>query len=292
MKILITGAAGMLGRVLCGVLAKDCSLFGLGLRRRADKCRFYRCDIADYSRLRQTIEAASPQVIIHAAAWTDVDGCELNPAKSAAVNFRGTVNVARVARALGSSLFFISTDYVFSGRKKAPYNEKDRAYPLNVYGRDKLRAERFIRKNLQHYFIVRSSWLYGPGGNNFVDKISRAMKNKPRLKVVGDQIGAPTYVYDLAGGIRRLVFSAQHAPRRYRGIYHITNRGGCSWYELARAVARLRKISCLVVAARSQDLSRPARRPANSLLDNTKFNRLAHKPLRHWKAALRDYVQP
>lgn len=291
-KILITGASGMLGRVLCNILAKDYEILGLDLKNRGKIKHFYKCDISKFQQVKKAILKITPDIVIHTAAYTDVDGCQKNVKKAYVVNAKGTINIAKVIRNSDAVLFFISTDYVFNGCKKTPYNEEDRPSPLNVYGKSKLDAERFIQANLRKYFIIRTSWLYGVGGKNFVDTIRSAAQSNPLLKVVDNQIGAPTFVVDLSDALRNLLREIAYYPERYySGIYHITNSGKCSWYQFAKEILRISGISAKVEPIKSSQLSRPAQRPKNSLLSNSKFNRLTHKPMRHWKEALCAYIK-
>lgn len=290
-KILITGASGMLGRVICDVLAKDYEILGLDLKNRGKIKHFYKCDISKFQQVKRTILKITPDIVIHTAAYTDVDGCQKNVKKAYVVNTKGTINIAKISRDAGATLFFISTDYIFNGCKKTPYNEEDSPFPLNVYGKSKRDAERFIQANLRKYLIIRTSWLYGSGGKNFVDTVRKTAKNRPLLKVVDDQVGGPTYVVDLAGALKALINKIKTDPEKYTGIYNITNSGRCSWYGFAKEVIRLSKLAARVIPIKSRQLRRPAQRPKNSLLNNAKFNRLTHKPMRSWQRALRNYLK-
>lgn len=282
----------MLGRALCDKLAKEYLVFGLDLENRINLGWFLKCDITNRKEVKKVFSNTSPDIVIHTAAYTDVDGCEIDKEKSKVLNVQGTVNIAKACRISNAVLFFISTDYVFNGRKKNPYRESDTPFPLNVYGKAKLEAEEFIGHNLSKYFIIRSSWLYGTGGKNFVDTVRAAAQSKPLLEVVDDQIGAPTYVVDLAEAIKDLINMIKAYPAKYSGIYHITNSGRCSWYQFAKEIVKLSKLKVKIVPIKSSQLNRPAQRPKNSLLSNSKFNRLTHKPMRHWKKALSQYLRP
>lgn len=290
-KVIVTGSSGMLGRALCDVLKRGYQVFGMDLENRNKLKNFRVCDITKYKQVKKAIQTIMPDIIIHTAAYTDVDGCEKNSGRAKTVNTQGAINIAKVSKDISAALFFISTDYVFDGKKKKSYSENDALSPLNIYGKSKLAAEEFIRHNLSEYFIVRTSWLYGSGGKNFVDTIRAAAQFKPLLEVVDDQIGGPTYVLDLAEAIKNLINKVKSLPKKYTGIYHITNSGNCSWYKFAREILRISSISTKVKPIKSSQLSRPAKRPKNSLLSNSRFNRLTHKPMRHWKKALAAYIK-
>lgn len=290
-KVIITGSSGMLGRVLCDKLAGEYQVFGLDLENRTGLKRFLKCDITRRKKVDEIFSGACPDAVIHTAAYTDVDGCEIDKKNSRAVNTQGAINIAKASRLSGAILFFISTDYVFDGKKKGPYRENDTPSPLNIYGREKFAAEEFIRKNLSGYFIIRTSWLYGAGGKNFVHTIKNVARSRPLLKVVDDQVGGPTYVSDLAEAIKNLIDKIKDCPKKYSGIYHITNSGKCSWHQFAKEIARIEKLKAKIIPIKSKDLARPAERPKNSLLSNFRFNQLTHKPMRHWKKALTDYLK-
>lgn len=290
-KIIITGSSGMLGSVLCNSLNRDYQVFGIDLENRNRFNNFLKCDITKPHVVRKIFLNILPDIVIHTAAYTDVDGCEINKQKAKNINTQGSVNITKACRHFGCVLFFISTDYVFSGRKKGPYSEKDRPFPSNVYGRTKLDAERFIQKTSDKYFIIRTSWLYGTGGKNFVNTIIDISKEKSLLKVVDDQIGGPTYVIDLTKALKVLIKKVGSFPKKYSGIYNITNSGRCSWYELTKEIAKSNGLQVQIIPIRSRCLKRVAKRPKNSLLDNSKFNRLTHEPMRNWEEALREYIK-
>jgi dTDP-4-dehydrorhamnose reductase len=276
MRVLVTGAKGLLGSELVRFLEGE----GLGVTEwdlpdndvtRVDEC---------ISRLYQV----KPDVIFHLAAWTDVDGCEDNPSRALAVNFQGTWAVALGAAETGSKIVYLSTDYVFDGRAKRPYRETDRPNPLSVYGKSKLLGEQAVMKNCRKYFIVRTSWLFGRYGPNFVDTIRQRAQSGGRLRVVNDQTGSPTYARDLCVPLMRLAQSEAY------GIYHLTNSGQCSWYEFAREIVRLIGLSCEVVPISSAESGRRAPRPSFSVLDNRNYRRRFGLKLRQWDEALRSYL--
>ncbi|MDB4349462.1 dTDP-4-dehydrorhamnose reductase [Omnitrophica bacterium] len=299
MKILITGSNGMLGRALCSVFAKDGSynVTGLDLSRKPSpdiKDDFYEtCDITDTARLFKIVKQREPDLIIHAAAFTDVDECESNPDKAETVNGLGARCVAEAAVEINAGLIYISTDFVFDGEKRSPYTEDDTPNPLGVYGSSKLNGEKSVEEIMENkrFFIIRTSWLFGEGGKNFIDAILKKAKEEKKLRVVTDQFGSPTYTLDLAGAIMRML-SVYGKKDDIYGTYHITNSDDCSWYRLAQKaleLARLYEVDLIPIV--SEELDRPAVRPAMSILDNRRYIKLFGEPLRRWDKALEEYIR-
>lgn len=287
---MITGSSGMLGIDLCQELYKDYEVIGVDLIHspRSIVHSFHKGDITDRNEIARIIKDADPDVVIHAAAWTDVDGCELDKHKANKINSEGTKNIALACKACKCKiLVYISTDFVFDGKKKAPYKESDEPRPVSVYADSKLKGEIAIKRNLKKYFILRTSWLYGKHGKNFVDTIIEKAKHEPLLKVVDDQVGSPTYAKDLAKAIHALL---KKVTGRLYGIYHVTNSGSVSWYEYAREILKLAGLKTKVIPISSEELARPARRPAMSVLDNSKFARFTNFKMRDWKSALKSYL--
>jgi len=246
----------------------------------------YRCDITDREKIAGIIEKVMPDIVIHAAAWADVDGCELDKKKAYAVNSAGTGNVAVACKSAGARMIYVSTDFVFDGRKTSPYREADKTGPLCVYADSKLKGEALTREASEKNAVVRTSWLYGKNGKNFVDTIIAKAKADGKLRVVDDQVGSPTYTVDLAGAIRRLI----DKPEAIRGIYHVSNSGSVSWYEYAKAILKISGIKAKVDPISSKELARPAIRPAMSAMDISKFEKITGYKMRGWKAALREYL--
>ncbi len=276
MRILITGATGMLGYALTPVLESNHRVIPLGSKD---------CDIRDLSAVRKTWFAHRPELVAHLAAYTDVDGCELNPRKAEECNVTGTRNVAQACAEAGALMLHVSTDYVFDGRQDRQYQEMDQPNPINIYGQTKLLGERYIQLALNRYFIVRTSWLFGPRGKNFVATIRSLARKGPELRVVGDQRGCPTYTRHLAAKLAELVETEAY------GIYHVTGAGDCSWYEFAESIVKLSGIDYVrLVSICSEECGRPARRPANSALQNQQLKRLGMGLLPHWKEALAEYL--
>jgi dTDP-4-dehydrorhamnose reductase len=243
-KYLIIGAGGMLGHALRKVFPE------------AYPCRHSDVDITDPDAVRKILERSAPSVVINAAAYTNVDGCEENGNLADAVNGSGPGFLADACASAGAVLVHYSTDYVFDGTR-TEYIETDTPNPINRYGASKLLGEKNIMKNHKNFRIIRTSWLFGAHGKNFVDTVLTLSKSQDQVKVVTDQIGKPTYTADLAAKTREII-------AREPGIYHITNDGRCSWYEFARTFIPN------AVPCTSAEFPRPAKRPAFSVLTNTK----------------------
>jgi len=218
------------------------------------------------------------------AAYTDVDGCEKDPARAFAVNRDGAAHVARAAAQTGSRLLFLSSDYVFDGEKRTPYEIEDPRNPINVYGRSKAEAERNLLEIVPDCCIVRTSWLFGVGGKSFPDTILKLARTQPELRVVDDQCGCPTYTPDLAPVIASLV------RKQANGVVHVTNGGSCSWFEFAAAILAARSPENTVIPVTTAEFPRPARRPAYSVLSGRSLQGFGiHLP--HWQDALQRYLR-
>jgi dTDP-4-dehydrorhamnose reductase len=293
-RVLITGSSGMLGIDLCKELGKDYEVWGMDIidRHSSFVVHFVKADITDKEETIKAIVKAKPDIVIHAAAYTDVDGCELDGKKAFRINSLGTKNVALACRKAGATLVYISTDFVFNGKKTRPYIETDRPEPLSVYGESKLKGEMAVKSSLKNYFIIRTSWLYGANGKNFVDTIAAKAKTEKALKVVDDQAGSPTYTKDLAKALHALIDKCSDRGSRISdfGVYHISNSGEVSWYRYAKEILRITGSKTKVIPISSQELSRPAERPAMSVLDNSKFVKFTGYRMRPWRAALKEYL--
>jgi dTDP-4-dehydrorhamnose reductase len=303
LRVLITGSSGMLGADLCRELGKNYIVIGADLVHSPQFIvhSLHKVDITNKRATGALINRIRPDVVIHAAAMTDVDGCEACPKKAYKINAKGAKNVALACKSAGAALIYISTDFVFDGKKKKPYKESDKTSPLSVYGDSKLKGELAVKKALKKYFILRTSWLYGKNGKNFVDTIIAKAKSEKLLKVVDDQVGSPTYTKDLAKAIHALLQKIQSRPGHpaglYRpglgigfGIYHISNSGAVPWFNYAREILKLTGSRTKVVPISSKELARPAKRPAMSVLDNSKFIKFTGYRMRNWQEALKDYV--
>jgi dTDP-4-dehydrorhamnose reductase len=277
MSLLITGSNGMLGKALVERLSKKYSIKAI---TRED------ADITDLDEIAKVIKKTKPDIVIHAAAYTKVDDCESNSIHANKINAIGTRNVAVACQKIDASMVYISTDYVFDGAKESPYTEFDITNPISVYGKSKLAGEKFVRQMLNRFYIVRTSWLYGEGGVNFIDTIINKAKTEKVLKVVDDQFGSPTYTKDLADKIGEII-----SRERY-GIYHVTNSGSCSWFEFAKKIVEYSNIKGIdVIPIKSNALNRPAKRPANSVLQNFMLELEAIPLLRSWDEAVGEYVE-
>ncbi len=275
MKILITGANGQLGYELNRLLSPDNSVFPFDID----------LDVTERGGVVDRVSSIKPDIVLHCAAMTDVDGCEIDPEKAEAVNDTGTGNVVLACQQVKAAMVYISTDFVFSGEGARPLTETDPTGPINVYGTTKLAGERHVAEGLDRFYVVRTAWLYGLYGNNFVKTILRLAGEKDELSVVNDQTGSPTYARDLAEKIVELI-----ATNRF-GLYHIANSGQSTWYDFALDILETAGITGVSVKPiTSEALQRPARRPAYSVLDNKGLSKAGLPPLRNFKEALRAYI--
>jgi dTDP-4-dehydrorhamnose reductase len=274
MKVTIFGASGLLGQALMREWSGD-EVVGLSSRD---------ADLRDAAKLWQVVENARPEWIVLAAAYTDVDGCESHQELALAVNRDGAANVAAAAKHVGAKLLFLSSDYVFDGTKTSPYDAADARNPQSVYGRSKAEAEVRLLELLPTCCIARTSWLYGTGGKCFPDTILKLAASRPALDVVNDQRGCPTYSVDLA----RAIIDLCH--RNARGILHVTNAGDCSWFEFAREIVTEAGSATEVRPVSTQQMPRPAKRPAYSVLSAKSLDRWGIT-LPPWQDALRRYLQ-
>ncbi len=273
MKVLITGAGGMLGRdvvLAAGNAGHDVVGFG-----------HTELDVTDANAVSSKIELERPDVVIHCAAWTDVDGAEDSEDAAMAVNGLGSGNVAAAAASVGASVVYVSSDYVFDGSKAAPYVESDQPAPLSAYGRTKLAGEEATAAANKRHFIVRSAWLFGIGGSNFVETMLRLAADHGEVLVVRDQVGSPTYTWHLAYGIVRLIEGVEY------GIHHMAAAGMCSWYEFAREIFEQAKVECKVLSGTTEMLGRPAARPAYSALTSQREHAIE---LPSWQDGLAAYL--
>lgn len=277
LKVLITGARGQLGCDLEDNFHRidSCQVISLGREEM---------DVTQSTNVQEFVAANAPDVVIHSAANTNVDGCELEPDSAYRVNVLGSRNIAVASEKVGAKLVYVSTDYVFDGTSQRPYTEFDTTNPISVYGKSKLAGERYVAGFSSKHFIVRTSWLYGGHGNNFVKTMLRLAKEKTELNVVDDQVGSPTYTKDLARFIAVLVRTDLY------GTYHATNTGSCSWFQFAKTIFQMAGLSHINVSPiTTSEFNRPAPRPAYSVLDHYCI-RLEELPdLRPWKEALQEY---
>lgn len=275
MKILITGADGMLSHALKKTLRPKNRLILTDINNM---------DITKAKEVFEFFNKTKPEIVIHTAAYTDVDGAETNKSLALKINRDGTRNVAIAAKKLDIPIVYFSTDYVFGGGKRKPYTENDKPNPLSVYGTSKYAGEKEVRKITKKHYIARSAWLYGPGGKNFIMTILRLANELNELKIVNDQKGCPTYTFDLARAVLKLIQSEQY------GTYHIVNSGSCTWFQFAKEILKIKKINKKVVPITSKELNRPAKRPTYSVLSNHKAEKIGIR-FRSWKKALADFLK-
>jgi dTDP-4-dehydrorhamnose reductase len=278
MRVLIIGANGMLGKDLVQVFS-DSSIDFIGLGK-AD------LDITDPEATESKILKTNPSVVVLSAAYTLVDNCEDQKELANSINGNGTKNVALACKKFGARLLYVSTDYVFDGSKDSSYIEEDPTNPINVYGQSKLLGEKYIQEILNDYLIIRTSWLFGLGGKNFVESILNRGRKGENLKVVNDQFGSPTYTGDLAAAILKLVQNG------VKGIINISNSGECSWQEFAAAIySGVGLDESKVAPISTAEFGAKAPRPKNSRLSSERFEKVAGYRLRDWKEALKNYLE-
>jgi dTDP-4-dehydrorhamnose reductase len=273
-RILVTGAAGMLGSAAVQEFAAHGTVIA---HTRADS------DLADAAATMRWFATQRPGVIVHCAAWTDVDGCESDPSRAWRDNVEATHSVVSAARDTGAALCHLSTDYVFDGEKTAAYAETDPVRPLGVYGQTKWAAEEAVR-GYERAWIVRTSWVFGPGGRNFVRTIAGLLRSRSEVRVVNDQRGSPTYTRDLAVALHAIVRSGTF------GLYHVTNAGSCTWFEFAQEIRERLGTSCAVLPCTTAEFPRAAPRPRNSVLEPAFYRGQGLPAPRAWQEALVAYL--
>lgn len=273
MKLLVTGAAGMLGRdVMLAAGNAGHDVVGFGRRE---------LDVTGAPGLEKKFDMERPGVVINCSAWADVDGAEEAEEAAFAVNGTGAGNVAAAAAKLGAAVVYVSTDYVFDGAKGLPYVESDQPAPLSAYGRTKLAGEEVTAAANKRHFIVRSAGLFGIGGPNFVETMLRLASTQNEVLVVRDQVSSPTYTWHLAYGIVRLIEGIEY------GIHHMAAAGKCSWYEFAREIFEQAKVECKVLSGTTEMLGRPAPRPPFSALMSQREHAIR---LPSWHDGLAGYL--
>jgi dTDP-4-dehydrorhamnose reductase len=277
MKILIVGCRGMLGSDLMAVFGPAHAVAGLDLPD---------LDITQWEPCVAKVKEQAPDVIINAAAYTRVDDCEAQEDAAYRVNAHGAGNLAQAAASTGAWLVHYSTDYVFDGLKSEAYLEDDAPNPRSVYGKSKLLGESLIRRHCPKHMILRTSWLFGPNGPNFLRTIIGAAKKGAPLRVVHDQKGSPTYSRDLAEWTLKMIDAG------CRSTYHVTNSGACTWFELASKAVEWAGIEGVsITPVSTSEFPRPAPRPANSVLANARLIQDGLPPMRSWQIAAREYIE-
>ena len=268
MKVLVTGAKGMLGQDLCPILEDE----GFDVI----ETDVHNMDFTKPDEVEKVISENHPDYVIHLGAYTNVDKAEEEPEIAFKINEEGTKNIAKVCKKLDITLVYISTDYVFDGTKQGKYLPEDKTNPLNIYGQSKCKGEEAVQK-CEKYYITRTSWLYGHHGKNFVETMI-SLADKPELKVVDDQVGCPTWTVELANGIVKII--TEEMPF---GIYHVCGSGETSWFGFAKEIFNLMKLNVNLKPCTTEEFPRPAKRPKNSIMENNKI-------CRNWKTALKEYI--
>lgn len=275
MKILVTGAAGQLGRAVCRRLT------ALGVQHKGVDAMDF--DLTDEKATLMALHDYMPDGVIHCAAYTAVDKAEAERDLCFRVNVNGTVNIAKACREMDARMLYTSTDYVFDGSGKQPFETYDAKSPINYYGETKARGEAEMLSRLSKSYIVRISWLFGLDGNNFVKTMLRLGAGQDSVRVVADQVGSPTYAEDVAQLMCQMIQTDKY------GIYHATNEGFCSWHDFASAIISLAKLACQVIPIPTSDYPTAARRPANSRLSKKSLDESGFERLPNWEDALTRY---
>lgn len=280
MRVLVTGACGMLGSLVCEALGTEHHVIPTDILPGCEML-----DISDTNAVFDTLNRFRPDMVIHCAAMTDVDGCERDPDAAFKINGVGTWSLACACASVGSAIAYVSTDYVFDGEKGKPYTEFDVVNPLSAYGASKLAGENAVRELCPKHYIVRTSWIFAPHGKNFALSILRAAESNKQLRIVADQFGSPTYAKDLAGFLASLVGSPLY------GVYHYTNSGSCSWNEFAGKILETAgKVDIEIIPIKSEEWPTPTRRPKFSVLRHYRMELLGRDSARPWEDAVAEFV--
>ncbi len=280
MKILITGAKGMLGQMMPEVLASH----ELILTDRDEM------DITSKSQVSEIFSREKPELIVHCAAYIDVEKAEDEPEIADMVNRVGSQNIAVSAENIGATVINISTDYVFDGEKRTPYLETDPTHPLNVYGNSKLDGENEIIKGCSKYYILRVAWLFGEHSpKNFVQKMLEIARSQGTLKVINDQIGSPTYTRDVANAVEKIIEGVEKSKPIEYGIYHFSGEGATSRFEFTKEILKLGHINATLEPVTAKEFLTKAERPQYSYLDKSKIEKALHFKVRSWERMLEDY---
>ncbi len=268
-KILVTGANGMLGKDLCPILEQN--------NYTVIKTNSQTMDITDFEMTNKVISEQKPDIIIHCAAYTNVDKAQEDFETAKQINSTGTENLAKICSSKDIPILYISTDYVFDGTKQTPYTPNDKPNPINNYGLTKYYGEQAIQKFCKKYYIIRTSWLYGIHGKNFVETML-SLATKPEIKVVNDQTGCPTWTVDLSNGIIKLL------KNEIYGIYHICSSGETTWYRFAKEIFSQCKLKVNLIPCTTEEFPRPAKRPKYSVMDNANI-------CANWQEELQNYLK-
>lgn len=278
MKVLVTGVKGQLGYdVVRELQSRGHEAIGVDIEEM---------DITDETAVSRVMEETAPEAVIHCSAFTAVDRAEEERELCYKVNVEGTENIAKMCQKLGCKMLYLSTDYIFSGEGQRPWEPEDTPSPLNAYGQSKYQGEVALRQYVDKYFIVRISWVFGINGNNFIKTMLRLGKENGAVKVVDDQIGSPTYTFDLAKLLVDMIETEQY------GAYHVTNEGICSWYEFAKEIfqeANMKEVTVIPVS--SEEFPVKAKRPKNSRMSKEKLVQNGFSLLPSWQDAVKRYIK-
>jgi len=276
-QILLLGADGMLGHDLYNFLLEQ--------KLRVKALSFPEIDLNDNNKTEQILKSLDFDILINCTAYTNVDACETDKKQAYQLNATTPGILAKLCKDKNATIVHFSTDYVFDGKNKIAYSEFNKPKPINYYGKSKLAGEENIKKNTENYLIIRTAWLYGASGNNFVKKILSMCKEKETIKIVNDQFGSPTYTKDLSKMTWKIILSKK------TGLFHVTNQGFCSWYDLANKVIELANIPKNIIPCTSNEYPTPAKRPQNSKLKNLQLIKYKIPLLRPWDRALKDCLK-
>ncbi|MED4650733.1 MULTISPECIES: dTDP-4-dehydrorhamnose reductase [Bacillus] len=276
MKVLVTGAGGQLGKEFIAYFTEKGDTLYSFTRKELD--------VTDATSLNPIMKNLKPDLVLHCAAYTKVDAAEENWKEAYAINALGTRNIAVASEVIGAKLVYFSTDYVFDGMQARDYHEFDQTNPLNVYGASKLAGEEAVKNFHSRYFIMRTSWLYGGEGPNFVRTMQTLAQTKKELRVVCDQIGCPTYTKDLVCKTGEMIQTNQY------GTYHVSNRGECSWFEFATRIFQEMGAGVKVIPVKTEEYGVKAERPRYSVLQHLCLELNGFAPMRQWEEALREYI--
>lgn len=284
MVVLVTGSTGQLGQSLQFIASKYSSIdFAF--------CPSSELDITDLNSCRTVFSKYRPDYCINAAAYTAVDKAESEPEKAQLINVIGAKNLAEVCQEFNVVLLHISTDFVFDGQNKSPYTENDFPNPTGIYGKTKLDGEIAIQQTLKQYFIIRTSWVYSPFGNNFMKTMLRLASERDTLSVVNDQIGTPTNAVDLAEILIKIILTDNQKPSTDNfGIYNFSNEGQCSWYDFAQKIFEINQININLQSIPTSSFPTPAQRPSYSVLDKTKIKKAFGIEIRNWEESLKTVI--
>jgi dTDP-4-dehydrorhamnose reductase len=275
MKVVVTGAAGQLGHDVVEALCSKHEVIGLGRRQM---------DLLDRLAIESVLSKVAPDCIVHCGAYTKVDQAEVEREICSRINVEATATISRIASSMGSKLIYISTDYVFDGTKVGEYETNDLSSPVNFYGLTKFKGEEAVTEFSKKSFIIRTSWVYGRNGQNFLKAIIKKARDQETVSVVHDQFGSPTYTTDLARLISKMITTSKF------GLYHATNEGTCSWYEFAEEIIKVSGVEGRIEPITTKQYGAKAGRPKNSRLSKLSLDKGGFHRLPDWKEALRRYL--